>query len=97
MLGQWFFTADRYERSEDGMYSYVGRVDDMMKVGGLWVSPIDMEDALLEHPRVAGVGVIGVTEPASAGSPPTSSAPAIPATRCSPMSSGLGARSACAG
>jgi benzoate-CoA ligase family protein len=62
MLGPWFSTADRYERSEDGMYSYVGRVDDMVKVGGLWVSPIDMEDVLLEHPRVAGVGVIGVTE-----------------------------------
>ena len=62
MLGPWFSTGDRYERSEDGMYSYVGRVDDMVKVAGLWVSPIDMEDVLLEHPRVAGVGVIGVTE-----------------------------------
>ena len=62
MLGSWFSTGDRYERSEDGTYSYVGRIDDMLKVGGLWVSPIDMEDVLLEHPRVAGVGVIGVTE-----------------------------------
>ena len=60
MLGDWFATGDRYERAEDGTYAYVGRVDDMLKVGGLWVSPVDMEHALMEHPRVAGVGVVGV-------------------------------------
>ncbi len=60
MLGDWFVTGDRYERGEDGTYTYVGRVDDMLKVGGLWVSPIDMEHTLLEHPRVEGVGVVGV-------------------------------------
>ena len=36
---------------EDGAYVYVGRIDDMLKVGGLWVSPIDMEHVLVEHPR----------------------------------------------
>ena len=61
MLGSWFATGDRYERREDGTYSYVGRVDDMLKVGGLWVSPVDMEHVLIEHPRVDGVGVVGVT------------------------------------
>jgi benzoate-CoA ligase len=61
MRGDWFATGDRYERREDGTYAYVGRVDDMLKVGGLWVSPVDMEHALLEHPRVGGVGVVGVT------------------------------------
>jgi benzoate-CoA ligase family protein len=61
MLGDWFATGDRYECREDGAYSYVGRVDDMLKVGGLWVSPVDMEHALSEHPRVSGVGVVGVT------------------------------------
>jgi benzoate-CoA ligase len=60
MLGDWFASGDRYERHEDGTYAYVGRVDDMVKVGGLWVSPIDMEHVLSEHPRVAGVGVIGI-------------------------------------
>jgi acyl-coenzyme A synthetase/AMP-(fatty) acid ligase len=60
MLGSWFATGDRYERRDDGTYAYVGRVDDMLKVGGLWVSPIDMEHTLLQHPRVAGVGVVGV-------------------------------------
>jgi benzoate-CoA ligase len=60
MLGAWFATGDRYERLEDGAYSYVGRVDDMLKVGGLWVSPVDMEHVLMEHPRVAAVGVVAV-------------------------------------
>ncbi|HZE04012.1 MAG TPA: hypothetical protein VE127_02240, partial [Solirubrobacteraceae bacterium] len=36
-------------------------VDDMLKMGGLWVSPVDMEHVLIEHPRVAGVGVVGVS------------------------------------
>ncbi len=61
MLGSWFASGDRYERREDGTYAYVGRVDDMLKVGGLWVSPIDMEHVLMDHPRVAGVGVVGFT------------------------------------
>jgi benzoate-CoA ligase family protein len=61
MHGPWFHTGDRFERREDGSYVYVGRVDDMLKIGGLWVSPIDMEQILAEHPAVAGVGVIGVT------------------------------------
>jgi benzoate-CoA ligase family protein len=60
MLGGWFATGDRYERHDEGTYAYVGRVDDMVKVGGLWVSPIDMEHVLSEHPRVLGVGVIGI-------------------------------------
>jgi benzoate-CoA ligase family protein len=61
MRGDWFSTGDRYERREDGAYVYVGRMDDMLKVGGLWVSPIDMEHVLLQHPRVRGVGVVGIT------------------------------------
>ena len=60
MLGEWFATGDRYARNAEGTYTYVGRVDDMLKVGGLWVSPVDMEHVLLEHPRVRGVGVVGV-------------------------------------
>jgi acyl carrier protein len=46
-------------RREDGRYVYVGRADDMLKVGGLWVSPVDMELALAEHPGVAGAIVVG--------------------------------------
>jgi len=60
MRGEWYSSGDRYERREDGAYVYVGRMDDMLKIGGLWVSPIDMEHVLLAHPRVRGVGVVGI-------------------------------------
>jgi benzoate-CoA ligase len=61
MKGSWFASGDRYERREDGTYAYVGRADDMLKVGGLWSSPVDMENVLLGHPLVAGAGVVGIT------------------------------------
>lgn len=61
MRGDWFATGDRYERRGDGTYAYVGRADDMLKIGGLWVSPVDMEGVLVEHPAVTGAGVVGVT------------------------------------
>jgi acyl-coenzyme A synthetase/AMP-(fatty) acid ligase len=60
MRGDWFATGDRYRRDGDGVYWYEGRVDDMLKIGGLWVSPVDMEGTLMAHPRVLGVGVVGV-------------------------------------
>jgi benzoate-CoA ligase family protein len=60
MKGDWFTTGDRYRRTSDGLYVYEGRSDDMLKVGGLWVSPVDMEGCLAEHPAVHGVGVVGV-------------------------------------
>ena len=75
MRGDWFASGDRYERREDGAYVYVGRMDDMLKIGGLWVSPIDMEHVLLGHPRVEGVGVVGVGSRTRRASPPTSSSP----------------------
>ena len=59
--GQWFTTGDRFRRREDGAYLYLGRADDMFKVGGLWVSPVDMEQTLIAHPAVAEAGVVGVT------------------------------------
>jgi benzoate-CoA ligase family protein len=59
MKGDWFATGDRYRRT-DGVYFYEGRADDMLKIGGLWVSPIDMESALIEHPAVLSVGVVDV-------------------------------------
>jgi benzoate-CoA ligase family protein len=60
MQGEWMFTGDYYRVDEDGFYWYEGRVDDMIKVGGLWVSPIDMENVLLEHPAVLEPAVVGV-------------------------------------
>jgi benzoate-CoA ligase family protein len=61
MRGEWFATGDRFERRDDGFFAYVGRTDEMLKIGGLWVSPIDMERVLAEHPAVAGAGVVGFT------------------------------------
>jgi benzoate-CoA ligase len=60
LLGGWFASGDRYHRDEDGYYVYEGRVDDMMKVGGLWVSPIEIENRLMEHSAVSEAAVVGV-------------------------------------
>ena len=60
MQGEWFASGDRYRVDEDGYYTYEGRVDDMLKVGGLWVSPADMEDVLMKHPAVSEAAVIGL-------------------------------------
>ena len=61
IVGEWFFTGDRYRVDEDGYYWYEGRSDDMIKVSGLWVSPIEIESALLEHPAVAESAVVGIS------------------------------------
>src|SRR4029077_5497923 len=60
ILGEGFFTGDRYRRGADGYYWYEGRSDDMIKVQGLWASPIEIESALLEHAAVAESAVVGV-------------------------------------
>jgi benzoate-CoA ligase len=60
VLGEWFFSGDRYRVDEEGFYWYEGRSDDMIKVSGLWVSPIEIESALLEHPAVAESAVVGM-------------------------------------
>jgi benzoate-CoA ligase family protein len=61
MRGEWFFTGDRFVRTPEGRFVYQGRVDDMIKVGGLWVSPADVESCLVLHPAVSEAAVIGVT------------------------------------
>jgi benzoate-CoA ligase family protein len=57
--GHWIRTGDKYYRDQDGYYWYVGRNDDMMKVKGMWVSPIEIESVLLEHPMVQEAAAIG--------------------------------------
>jgi benzoate-CoA ligase len=56
----WFASGDRYHRNPSGNYVYEGRVDDMMKIGGLWVSPIEIENRLIEHPAVREAAVVSV-------------------------------------
>ena len=60
VLGEWFFTGDRYRTDEDGFYWHEGRSDDMIKVSGLWVSPIEIESVLMEHATVAESAVVGI-------------------------------------
>jgi benzoate-CoA ligase family protein len=57
--GEWLFTGDRYYVDEDGFYWHAGRDDDMLKVGGLWVSPIEIENVIQNHPAVLECAVIG--------------------------------------
>jgi benzoate-CoA ligase family protein len=58
--GDLFFTGDRYRTDDDGCFVYEGRADDMIKIGGLWASPIEIENALVEHPRVLEAAAVGV-------------------------------------
>ena len=56
--GSWTRSGDKYTVDADGFYWYSGRSDDMLKVGGLWVSPIEVENALVAHPAVRECGVV---------------------------------------
>ncbi|MFC4946119.1 benzoate-CoA ligase family protein [Pseudonocardia sp. GCM10023141] len=60
--GEWMRTGDQYVRGEDGSYTCLGRADDVLKVGGIWVSPTEVEARLLEHPGIAEAAVIGVPD-----------------------------------
>jgi benzoate-CoA ligase family protein len=57
--GEWIRTGDHYYQDDDGCYWFAGRSDDMLKVGGLWVSPTELEHTLLEHSSVLACGVVG--------------------------------------
>ena len=57
--GPWTRSGDKYSVDADGYYTYSGRSDDMLKVGGIYVSPIEVESALITHPAVLEAAVIG--------------------------------------
>ncbi len=59
--GPWYITGDQFRRDADGWFWFCGRSDDLMKVGGRWVSPIEVEDCLLRHPAVSACAILGVT------------------------------------
>ncbi len=60
--GEWLNTGDTYVRSPDGYYTCLGRSNDLIKAGGIWVSPAEVEARLLQHPGVLEVAVIGVPD-----------------------------------
>lgn len=60
----WLDTGDTYVRDEDGYFYYQGRSDDMMKVGGIWTSPFEIEAKLMEHSLVLEAAITGRTDDA---------------------------------
>lgn len=60
--GRWMRTGDQYVRGEDGSWTCLGRADDVLKVGGIWVSPGEVETRLLEHPGLAEAVVVGIPD-----------------------------------
>ena len=60
--GDWLCTGDIFCRDEDGYYWFKGRVDDMIKAGGIWVSPPEVEATLVQHPAVVESAVVGATD-----------------------------------
>lgn len=61
--GDWTHTGDTYVRDADGYYRYCGRSDEMLKVSGIWVSPFEVEEALISHPAVLEAAVVGHLDP----------------------------------
>jgi benzoate-CoA ligase family protein len=62
--GEWLRTGDVYTRSADGYWSFLGRTSDMIKAGGIWVSPAEVENVLLQHPAVLEAAVVGARDDA---------------------------------
>ncbi|GAA5078217.1 benzoate-CoA ligase family protein [Thermocatellispora tengchongensis] len=60
--GEWLSTGDTYVRSPDGYYTCLGRSNDLLKAGGIWVSPVEVESRLLEHPAVKEAAVVGLAD-----------------------------------
>ncbi|HYM62454.1 MAG TPA: benzoate-CoA ligase family protein [Thermoanaerobaculia bacterium] len=58
----WIRTGDKYTRDADGYYVHAGRSDDMIKAGGIWVSPVEVEAALIRHPSVLECAVIAIED-----------------------------------
>lgn len=58
MQGEWFFTGDKYYLDDDNFLWYAGRSDDMFRVSGQWLSPIEVENTLVEHPAVLESAVV---------------------------------------
>jgi 4-hydroxybenzoate-CoA ligase len=62
MQGEWINTGDKYYEDAEGYYWCAGRGDDMLKVGGIWVSPVEVENCIMEHAAVLEVAVVGLLD-----------------------------------
>jgi acetyl-CoA synthetase len=61
--GGWIWTGDRLVEDENGFFTFVGRVDDLIKVSGQWIYPLEIERCLAQHPAVLECAVLGVELP----------------------------------
>ncbi len=68
-VDQWFRTGDKYRQDEDGFFWHAGRSDDLFKVHGLWLSPAEVESALIAHPAVLEAAVIARDDEAGLAKP----------------------------
>ncbi len=59
LLGEWIRTGDKYRRDSQGIYWHAGRSDDMLKVSGMWVSPVEVENVIAEHDAILECAVVG--------------------------------------
>ena len=60
--GEWYVSGDLVRRDADGYFTYCGRADDLLKVGGKWLAPQEVEGCLLQHPLVKEVAVVGIED-----------------------------------
>jgi benzoate-CoA ligase family protein len=61
--GEWLHTGDTYVVDDDGYYTCLGRTGEMLKAGGIWVAPTEVEARLLQHPAVSQAAVVGLPDP----------------------------------
>jgi acyl-coenzyme A synthetase/AMP-(fatty) acid ligase len=59
LFDDWIQTGDKFTRDQEGFFQYCGRSDDMLKVGGIWVSPVEVEATLVAHDAVLEAAVVG--------------------------------------
>jgi acyl-coenzyme A synthetase/AMP-(fatty) acid ligase len=60
--GEWYVSGDLIRRDQDGYFTYCGRADELLKVGGKWLAPQEVEGCLLQHPLVKEVAVVGIED-----------------------------------
>ncbi|GHF73983.1 benzoate-CoA ligase [Amycolatopsis bartoniae] len=75
--GEWLRTGDSYVRNPDGTYTCLGRFNDMLKAGGIWVSPAEVEQRLLQHPDVAEAAVVAAPDEDGIDKPVACVVPAV--------------------
>lgn len=61
-IGEWVNTGDLFKRDKNGFFWFMGRAGDLLKVGGIFVAPLEIENCLLQHPLILECAVVGVKD-----------------------------------